>query len=374
MTRRQRLFSVLAMVMVLSVPFSLLWASSPLTPEVLEKTIAQRMGQVVNVEGKYKLTWGGAYIVLVGSNLKYDLSKGTALQKMAADNKDSKGKPLTRESSNVLLIGKVYTRNNQNRVLLSDIKKLPDDQERFELQLAEALKVNDSPMTIHKVTKKALVWSKKYKNKELKEWSQKQDRRALEMRAKVLKDADVDGWLKLASEYLSRIDDRIRAIELLGKLHLKITDKIDKKRVGQALEEMDAFFYKGQWVPIREYYKKENYVQHKDLNDKTVWVSKNRAEFLDFVKKDRQRKVPFMSRNRALLKKSVLKGKVEVGMHPIDISELHTGKNSSLGYPHYTDRLAIKVGGKQRVYDQWVYRNKRRFYFVDGLLLEWKDK
>lgn len=349
------------------------------TPTELKKELPKLINKKIKVDAKFYEIWGepqNRYVkVLLEPELKFYLpNQSTAIRKALDKGVDSKGKKLVEKQSNVIITATIYPpRNGPSPFLfLISIEKTDDDEARFAKQLGAVTKVNNNDIQGRlRITFRARNWARIYNNKALKEWAIEQDRQTLEINASLLKPKDSKGWLELADKYESILKDRPGAIALLDGAYAKVKDEAFRKILGKKLESIEAYYYNGQWVGYRDFKTFEGFIERQQ-GRKKVWIKKERAEFEDVINKDRKRSFPFIIKADQTYIADALKGVISKGMRPFQLVKLKwNGKE--LGFPDHVDRTRINVGVNTRIYDQWIYKNGQRFYFVDGHLFNWPD-
>lgn len=358
---------------------SLAHAEKIYTPTELKKNLSSLVNKKIKVDAKFYEIWGepqNRYVkVLLEPELKFYLPNQTVKVRQALDKGlDIKGQKLLEKQSNVLITAKIYPpRNGPTPFLfLIAIEKTDDDEARFSKQLDAVIKANKNNIDGRlNITFRARNWARIYNNKALKEWAIERDRDTLELNATLLKSNDSKGWIALAEKYDSILNDRPGAIALLDGAYGKETDKSFREALGKKLESIEAYYYNGQWVGFRDFKAMEGFIERLQ-GRKKVWIKKERAEFEDMINKDKKRSFPFIIKADQTYMADAQKGRITKGMRPFQLVKLKwNGKE--LGFPDHVDRSRVNVGVNTRVYDQWIYKNGHRFYFVDGHLFSWPD-
>ncbi|MDF1660491.1 MAG: hypothetical protein P1V97_01880 [Planctomycetota bacterium] len=358
---------------------SQVFAEKIYTPTELKKELPKLINKKIRVDAKFYEIWGepqSRYVkVLLEPELKFYLPNQTvAIRKSLDKGLDVKGQKLTEKSSNVIITAKIYPpRNGPSPFLfLISIEKTDDDETRFSKQLTTVINADAKNITARlNVTFRARNWARVYNNKSLKDWAVDQDRGTLELNATLLKSKDSKGWIELADKYDSILQDRPGAISLLDGAYEKEKDKAFRDALSKKLESIEAYYYNGQWVGFRDYKAMEGFIERLQ-GRKKIWIKKERAEFEDVINKDRKRSFPFIIKADQTYMADALKGRISKGMRPFQLVKLKwNGKE--LGFPDHVDRSRINVGVNTRIYDQWIFNNGQRFYFVDGHLFSWPD-
>lgn len=371
-------WSLLVAVIPLLLP-SQACAEKIYTPTELKKELPKLINQKIQVDAKFYEIWGepqSRYIkVLLEPELKFYLpNQTTAIRKALDKGLDAKGQKLVEKQSNVIITAKIYPpRGGPSPFLfLISIEKTDDDETRFSKQLTAVINKNSKDIDGRlRITFRARNWARVYNNKALKDWAIDQDRGTLEVNATLLKPTDSKGWVELAEKYESILQDRPAAIALLDGAYAKEKDKAFRDALAKKLESIEAYYYNGQWVGYRDFKALEGFIERQQ-GRKKVWIKKERAEFEDVINKDKQRSFPFIIKADQTYMADALKGRISKGMRPFQLVKLKwNGK--ALGFPDHVDRSRINVGVNTRIYDQWIYKNGHRFYFVDGHLFSWPD-
>jgi len=375
--------SLLALVALLTAFAGTARAQTVVTPDQLVAKFKNYAGKKLRVDGKFKECWGGN-VYLLGINLKLYVAPESKLAKSLTGTppKDTAGRKLTNKVSNVLVTGRIVDNSGgaerfaprQIVFIVEELVKTLDDQGRFGSLVARVKKQNPADFKgIHEVARQARLWAMKYGNGKLQSWANKRDREALELHGKTIAASDFKRFEDLAELYIRKLGDKSAAIKVLDRVNRKSKEPVQKARTKARLEALEAYYYRGRWIPYLEYKKVEGYLE-RTAGKAKIWVRPERAEFLDVVAGDeprRKRGDPPTPRIETQLARKARKGQIVDGMRRSHLVAVAKKDGGTLGFPSFVDRTLIVAGaGRRYVYDQWIYPDGRRFYLVNDSLFK----
>jgi hypothetical protein len=361
------------LLIILLLPNKQACAEQYYTAKEFQRVKNQLIGKTVIIEGKYKEYWGASspYISLVSVlELKFYLPRSGKLLSNSKSKLDINGTKLLNRVSNVLLTVRVKATSTAPLLELLSIVKIADDIERFEKRLKVVIdKDPNDARGRFSVASEAREWAHRYKNKKLTDWSLLQDRDTLKKREAMLKPSEIKAWIRLADQYIGKLDDKANAIAILDRVFNDSKNNETRQILTKKLKTLGAYYYKGNWMLYHQFKHLEGYIK-RVKDGRSNWIRKERAEFEDAIALDSKRKFPFIIKADPVYLADAKQGKVTRGMRTFQVVHLKVN-NKAIGFPDHLDRTRLAIRGNLRVYDQWTYKSGLRFYYVDGHLFRW---
>lgn len=312
-------------------------------------------------------------VKLPNDKLRLDANAHAELADALAGFKTKTG-PLDKKGrSNVRVVGVAHDDSNGHYIDVSDVTKIADDIDIFKKR-GEALAADDADGRI-KLADEARKRAETYAEDDLKEWARATYELALDARRAALPKGDVDAAIELALKYRDLASVPTKAIALLGELVLDASvDQAARDKAARVLEkDLQAVLHRDKWISKEEFKTALGYVQRRDGAGNVQWVRRERIEFEQAVAKQRE-----ANKNDPNLRKllgseyetAAADGRPTVGMYKQELV-----RTKGYGFPAAVDRFTEKSpGNNDLVWDQWVMPDGGRFYFMNGILFEWKKK
>lgn len=333
---------------------------------VLDKSI------IIEAKYRYAVASNPPYINLLNYRGKFYFIASVGKGRNYSRDKDDAGTRLTPKKSNARLVGRFVQNNGQYKQLprgiifiLDSLKALPNDVPLFKGRMEARIKSNPKDSkALRSVAKAARSWSSRYKVAELDDFAKECYRKALEIESTQIKDNDVTKQMNLAKDLVALVDDKGAAIARLNRVyHLSIAAQ-EKQAITQLLKDWGAYYYRKKWV---NYADLKIQLGFRRRGDK--WVTKERAEFLDEISGNKSVRNTFLAPSTDLLSRAN-SGEAAKGQSRNMIVNMASG-SGRMGFPKYVDRMIIETKTEKRVYVQWIFPGKHRFYFVNGQLFSW---
>lgn len=344
------------------------------SPEELDRFKSSLVNKTVIIEAKYRYAVSSSppYINLLKNRGKYYFIVTVGKGRNYSRDRDDAGVALTPKKSNVRLSGRFVQNTGQYKqlprglVFITDsVKALPDDVPLFKGRMNDSLKRNAKDfLSLRKIAQAASAWAKRYTVPTLADFSKQCYRKALEIQSQGIKDTDVNKQLALVKDFVALVGDKGEAISRLNRLYHQSITAPEKAAVTKMLKGWGAYYYRKKWV---NYADLKFQLGFRRRNDQ--WVTKERAEFLDEINGNKSTRNTFLAPSTDLLSRAN-SGEAAKGQSRNMIVNMASG-SGRMGFPNYVDRVIIENKSGKRVYVQWIFPGKHRFYFVNGQLFSW---
>jgi hypothetical protein len=305
--------------------------------------------------------------------LRLDASAHAALVNDLSGFRTATG-PLDRKSrSNVRVVG-IARDDSVGRVIeVTDVTLTADDVDVYRKRL-EALGAGDSDGRM-KLADEARKRSEQYSEDDLRDWSRAAYESALDAKRAALAKGDVDGAIDLALKYRDLAQVPSKGISLLSDIVLDAAADPAAKEKGMRVLEKDlqAVLHRDHWISREDFKAALGYLLRHDAAGNVVWVRRERVEFEQEVKAQRD-----ANKNDPNLRK-LLGSEYETaagsGQPTIGMYKQELVRTKGYGFPDLVDRFTEKSPGNgDLVWDQWIMGDGSRFYFMNGILFSWKKK
>lgn len=355
-------------------------ADDPLPITEAELTAASwgaKEGKVVelsNVKFKDYFDPNVRLVKLPSDKLRLDANTHSALANNLSGFKTATG-PLDRKGrSNVRIVGVARDDSQHGHIIeVTDVTRLPDDIEVFKKR-AEGLPGNDADARM-KLADEAKKRAETFGQDDLRDWSKTIYDGALDIRKGALTKGDVAAAIDVALKYRDLAGLPNKAIALLGEIVLDASiDQAERAKASAVLEnDLKAILHRDKWISKEEFKAALGYIQRKDGAGQNQWVRRERVEFEQAVAKQRE-----VNKNDPNLRK-MLGSEYETaagdGRPTIGMLKQELVRTKGYGFPDLVDRFTEKSqGNNDLTWDQWVMSDGSRFYFMNGILFEWKKK
>lgn len=370
----KRLFTILGLISLLLSSSAVSAEERVYSPEELDRFKSSLVNKRITVEAKYRYAVSSSppYINLLNYRGKFYFILSTGKGRNYSRDKDDAGTRLTPKKANVRLTGRFLQNSGQYKQLprgvvfiMDSLKALPDDLPLFQGKMDASLKGQPKNFeALRKIARDARAWSKRYSVGALDDFAKSCYRKSLEIQSTQIKENDVAKQINVAKDYVALAGDKAEAISRLNKLYHQSIAEGEKVVVTKMLRGWGAYYYRNKWV---DYANLKVQLGFRRRGGK--WVTKERAEFLDEIDGNKDKRNTFLAPSTDLLSRAN-SGEAAKGQSRNMIVNMASG-SGRMGFPKYVDRVVIETKKDKRTYVQWIYPGKHRFYFVNGQLFSW---
>ncbi|MEZ6186228.1 MAG: hypothetical protein R3F62_14630 [Planctomycetota bacterium] len=330
-----------------------------LPPARWSKLEAQDLGQPFYAEGRW-LECSGDEVLLLDLTPEqrgfFHVDPNGRLQRRLTQDLTPDGASLARRKSTVRLFGKAQQVSGKRVLHVEDVTAIPGDAERL---IAAMSKLGaDDPAPYAALVEEAQALAKRYDDDELRALARLVARRQAHVEAQLLGDDDVEGALAL-SERMLAANDRLGAISLLARLEVKVQDEAQKARLRKRLEGLGATQTGGEWRSYEAFKTDEGFVQTDDKR----WVRKEALELKAVIADElaaQQGQLVIVRDNPVDAARAAKSGRLKRGQNA---AEARIAAGMPARVAHETRRNQV---GEDVVWTQWVTRDGRRAYFMNG--------
>lgn len=370
----KRLFTILGLISMLLSSSAVIAEERVYSPEELDRFKSSLINKRVTVEAKYRYAVSSSppYINLLNYRGKFYFILSAGKGRNYSRDKDDAGARLTPKKANVRLTGRFLQNGGQYKQLprgvvfiMDSLKALPDDLPLFKGKMDASLKSQPKNFAALKsIARSAKAWSKRYSVAALDDFAKSCYRKSLEIQSTQIKENDVAKQINVAKDYVSLVGDKAEAIARLNTLYHQSIAEGEKTAVTKMLRNWGAYYYRNKWV---DYANLKVQLGFRRRGGK--WVTKERAEFLDEIDGNKDKRNTFLAPSTDLLSRAN-SGEAAKGQSRNMIVNMASG-SGRMGFPKFVDRVVIETKKDKRTYVQWIYPGKHRFYFVNGQLFSW---
>ncbi|HZU97670.1 MAG TPA: hypothetical protein VFF73_13300 [Planctomycetota bacterium] len=310
--------------------------------------------------------------------LRVDSSARRKLADALATWKTPAGEQLDRKGrSNVKVIGVAREDNQVGRYIdVTDVSKLPDDLDAFTAR-RDALAATDADGRLKladEAVKRADLYSTLNQD-DLREFARQLFDGALDLKKATLQKGDAAAAIDVALKYRDLAGAPNKAIGLLGDIVESGVEQDARDKLVKVLEQdLGAVRHRDHWISKEDFKSQLGYMKRVNAATGAVqWVRKERVEFEAVVANRREvnKTDPIV---RQLLgsqyETAANEGQPTLGMYKQELV-----RTKGYGFPQLVDRFVDKsAGNPDRVWEQWVMSDGNRFYFMDGVMFDWKKK
>lgn len=325
-------------------------------------------GKKVCVDAKFSKVFGDNLKVELVEDDRIKIDQQSQLYLALSNYKTVDGKPLEKEKgkpkSNVRIFGTCGKDEAGNLVLIAErVDKLEDEAPAFMAKIEAVLKKPQGQQTaddFYKISTEARARMKIY-NVDLKEVVKRADGEGIRVELRLRKTGDSKAAIGLGKRMLDLTGEADEAIKLWGEVALdEKAGEAERREAQELLRKNYAYLWRGEYVSYTRFKHAVGFVARKGQ-----WVRRERAEFEDAIEKE--------LKNTALLivpiapKTLQEKGQVTRGENKEQVIG-----TKDFGFPTHVDRKVTQdlKSGKPITWDQWVYENGPRVYFINGLCCE----
>lgn len=297
-----------------------------------------------------------------------DLADNLARWQTSTGPLDKKGR------SNVRVLGVAHDDPSAGRVIdVTDVQRIGDDVELYKKRL-DAIAATDADGRM-KLADEARIRAETYDEADLRDWSRSCFDAALDVKKAALAKGDVTAAIDLARRYRDLAANPNKAIALLGDIVLDLSiEQPDRDRAAKVLQgELGAVLHRDKWISKEEFKLALGYVARREPTGAITWVRRERIEFEQAVARQRE-----ANKNDPNLRKllgseyetAATNGQPTIGMYKQELV-----RTKGYGFPDLVDRFTEKSPGNgDLTWDQWVMSDGSRFYFMNGILFDWRKK
>lgn len=283
-------------------------------------------------------------------------------------NRTLEKKQLEKKKSNVRLYGRTSTDQGGEPVLLLDaLDKLPDDEDEYRGRIEEAQRKapeKQTPDEFYRIARDAASRAAFY-GIDLKTWVTRANAEGIKLEISRRKKGDAKDAIRLGKKAIDMTGDSEESIKLFGEVALDPkADQADRDEAQRLLKINHAYFTRGEYISYARFKSSIGYVSRGGK-----WVRRERAEFEDAIEKELRNPNP--TRISFNYEEYVTKGKVVRGMKKEEVV-----RTKGYGFPVFVDRkrMVRPKTGDTITWDQWVFENGARVYFLNGEECEDKPK
>lgn len=337
----------------------------------------EHVGVKLYLEGRWEELYGDWALLWKGPIATRGLlwvPANSAIKMVLSKDRDSANEPLTSKVSSVRVFGEgVQAANDRVLLKVSRVDKLPEEDQQF-LERLQA--VSGDPDAIQRLAKECAERAKRFDDARLREVARTISRRELEVRAAALAPDDHAGRLTLAQRSLDEADDPYGAIELFGAIveSQGVAPQV-RARAEERLEQLRAVRTLGPeggvvWVAYDVYKQAEGYILRPDTSGALTWMSREVVELhlaRDAELARQQQKIELPRSNPI---KHLKDAEAKVVGRGQTLAEVRLAGGLPAVVRH--ERGGAFLGEQSSVWTQWILRDGRRVYFVNGEVISWK--
>ncbi len=313
-------------------------------------------------------------VKLPNDKLRLDSATHSALANNLSGFKTATGALDRKGRSNVRVVGVARDDATHGHIIdVTDVTRLPDDLELFKKR-AEGLPAGDADARLG-LAAEAKKRAETFAQDDVRELSRQLYEAGLDIKKGALAKGDMAAAIDLAMKYRDLAGTPSKAIALLGELVLDASIESGERDKARTILEKDlaAVLHRDKWISKEEFKAALGYLQRRDGAGQISWVRRERVEFEQAVA--RQREANKNDPNLRKLLGSEYETSAADGRPTIGMLKQELVRTKGYGFPDLVDRFSEKSPGRSDLtWDQWVMPDGSRFYFMDGVLFEWKKK
>jgi hypothetical protein len=313
-------------------------------------------------------------VKLPADKLRLDASTRTALANNLSGFRTATGQLDKKGRSNVRVVGIARDDSTHGHYIdVTDVTRLPDDIDNFKKR-ADGLPAGDADARM-KLADEARKRADTFSEDDVREFARTLYDAALDLKKAALPKGDVAAAIDVAFKYRDLAGASSKAIALLGEVVLDASIEQAERDKARAILEKDlqAVLHRDKWISREEFKVALGYLQRRDGAGQIQWLRRERVEFEQAVAKQRE-----ANKNDPNLRKllgSEYETAAAEGRPTIGMLKQELVRTKGYGFAELVDRFTEKsAGNADLTWDQWVMPDGSRFYFMNGILFDWKKK